>query len=262
MTEPNAPTAENVDQTIADIEALLAESDPDFIKELQSIKIDNSSVNMSLMDEDFLQAEFEREIAAKKPQAPPKGVKRPFTAVLLETAKKPFAFRENFKQVVFFWVILFSILAGLFYFIKVKHWDQQDSLFLTSYAQWNADVQDYNPQTDSELFFDNPRLTKNLVTIKRMVANVQKSENSSDSPMLALELNIEGMNNEVVVEIKDREAEFKDLILRTVETFNYDFLTTTEGKQSLSEKLTTTLNSNLTKGQIRKVLYKSFVLKN
>ncbi len=262
MSEANTPTVENVDQTIADIEALLAESDPDFMRELQSIQIDNSSVNMSLMDEAFLAAEFEREIAAKKPQHRPQGVKEPFRTVFLNTVKKPFAVRENFKQVLFFWGTVLVVLAGLFYFIKVKHWDQPDSLFLTSYAEWNSDVQDYNPQTESEPFFDNPRLTKNLVTLKRMVANIQKSENSSENPMLALELNIEGMNSEVVVEIKDREAEFKDLILRTVEAFNYDFLTTTEGKQSLSEKLTETLNANLTKGQIRKVLYKSFVLKN
>lgn len=262
MSEANTPDPENVDQTIADIEALLAESDPDFIRELQSIQIDNSSVNMSLMDEAFLEAEFEREIAAKKPQHPPRGAKAPFSAALLAALKKSFAFRENFKLVLFFWVIVLITLAGLFYFIKIKHWDQPDSLFLTSYAEWNSDVEDYNPQTESEPFFDNPRLTKNLVTIKRMVANIQKSENSSENPMLALELNIEGMNSEVVVEIKDREAEFKDLILRTVETFNYDYLTTSAGKQALSEKLTEALNADLTKGQIRKVLYKSFVLKN
>ena len=79
--------------------------------------------------------------------------------------------------------------------------------------------------------------------------------------MLAFELNIEGMTAEVVVEIKDREAEFKDLILRTAEELNYDDLSGADGKKNLSERILNVINSNLTQGQIRKVLYKSFVLK-
>jgi flagellar basal body-associated protein FliL len=62
--------------------------------------------------------------------------------------------------------------------------------------------------------------------------------------------------------VKDRESEFADLVSRTAEDFSYAELSNTEGKLKLARKILDELNSNLTKGKIRKVMYSSFILKN
>lgn len=235
----------DVDSVISEIDSFLAEEDPEFMNELNNIKIDNAMVDLSLMDQALANA-------ANGATAN----RFDFTGI-----KALFDIRENAKVVIPFWLLTVLLIFGIFKVINFKNWNKPDSLFLTSYAEWGLDVNTYNPFTDSEMFFDNSRLLKNIVTIKKMVANIKPSESSGPNPMLAFELNIEGMTAEVVVEIKDREAEFKDLILRTAEELNYDDLSGADGKKNLSERILNVINSNLTQGQIRKVLYKSFVLK-
>ena len=134
-------------------------------------------------------------------------------------------------------------------------------MFISSFADLAAPIYQVNPEIDVELFFENPKLARNLVSLSRMVTNIVSTNNSGTNPMLALELNIEGMNTEVVVEIKDREAEMKHYIERLVELENYDFLNSEKGKHSLAKKIREEMNTNLTRGQVRKVLYKSFVIK-
>ncbi len=235
----------DVDSVISEIDSFLAEEDPDFMNELNNIKIDNAMVDLSLMDQAMANSA--------------NGVRS--NHFNLKGIKPLFDIRENAKVVLPFWILTVLVIFGIFKVINFKNWNKPDSLFLTSYAEWGLDVNTYNPFTDSEMFFDNSRLLKNIVTIKKMVANIKPSESSGPNPMLAFELNIEGMTAEVVVEIKDREAEFKDLILRTAEELNYDDLSGADGKKNLSERILNVINSNLTQGQIRKVLYKSFVLK-
>ena len=235
----------DVDSVISEIDSFLAEEDPEFLKELNSIKIDNAMVDLSLMDQ-----------ALANSASGTSSSRFNFAGI-----KPLFDIRENAKVVIPFWILTVLVVFGTFKIINFKHWNKPDSLFLTSFAEWGLDVNTYNPFTESEMFFDNSRLLKNIVTIKKMVANIKPSESSGPNPMLAFELNIEGMTSVVVVEIKDREAEFKDLILRTAEELNYDDLSGADGKKNLSERILNVINSNLTQGQIRKVLYKSFVLK-
>ncbi|MEQ1724280.1 MAG: flagellar basal body-associated FliL family protein [Pseudobdellovibrio sp.] len=94
-----------------------------------------------------------------------------------------------------------------------------------------------------------------------MHVNVKPSENSGNNPMLALEVTAEGLSTDAIVEIKDREAEFKDMLLRLTEDKTYDELSEAEGKQNLCEQFRDLLNANLTRGQVRRVLLKSFIIK-
>ncbi len=244
MAEQNVEQ-ENLEETLADIDAILAEEDPEFLEQLSQIKIDNVNVDLSLMDQVALiqSGQF-------KPQS-----------AFFQDFKKMFQFRENPKQVILFWLTITLTIGCVYYLTKMVPWETPDTLFLRSYADMGVTVENYNPSTETEPFFDNAKLTKNLVTIKKLVANIKPSETSSGNPMLAFEINIEGMTNEVVVEVKDREAEFKDIILRTTEEFNYDELVNPQGKQMLADKIMQNINAQLTKGQVRKVFYKSFVLK-
>lgn len=236
----------NADNVIAEIDSILIEEDPEFIKELGNLKIDNAMTELSLMDEVLANVGNGSQDL------------KSFTQIFSSLVD----FRYNAKMLVPFWILIFIVMGSVFYMLKIKNWNASDSLFLTSYAEWGLPVYAYNPATESEMFFDNSKLFKNIITLNKMVANIKASENSSPNPMLAFELNVEGLTSEVVVEIKDREAEFKDMILRTTEEFSYDDLLDNDGKINLEERLVGIMNANLTRGQIRKVLYKSFILKN
>lgn len=233
----------NVDDVISEVDSLLSEEDPDFIEQLGQIKIDNAMADLSLMDQVLNNVSPEKKS-------------------FVSTIKSLFDLKNNASVLIPFWGLIIIITAAVVFVVKMNTWNKPDSLFLTSYAELPAEIHSYNPVTESEMFFDNSRLLKNIVAIKKMVANIKSSETSGANPMLAFELNIEGMTSEVIIEIKDREAEFKDLILRVAEESNYDTLLKSEGKQILSENILNVINANLTQGQIRKVLYKSFILKN
>ena len=79
--------------------------------------------------------------------------------------------------------------------------------------------------------------------------------------MLAIEITAEGLSADAIIEIKDREAEFKDMLLRLTEEKNYDELVEAQGKLALCEQYRDLLNAYLTRGQVRKILLKSFVIK-
>ena len=228
-----------------DIDFLLQEEDPDFLKQISEIEIDTTGVDLSLMDD------IVRNIIVEK--------KKVDWKIQLHNL---FLFSNEPKKLVMFWclvitsgllVIFGSTLSNLFFF---------KGLFLRTYAEWGSDVLAYNPLNEVENFYDNPRFSKNLMTMTKMVANIKPSEDSGPNPMLAIEINVEGMSSEAIIELKDREAEFKDILLRESEDFSYDELISTEGKKNLLQKYQIALNANLTKGQVRRVLLKSFIIKN
>lgn len=235
---------ENLDDAIAELDEAILKADPEFAKTLSAISIDDAAVQQILATA--------KKSSEKKAKA---GID------LKALLNSPFEIKKNPKKVIGFWIALISLIAVVVY-VQITHlWSAKSHLFFNSFADIGAPIYEVNPETDVELFFENPKLARNLVTLSRMVTNIVPTSNSGTNPMLALELNIEGMNTEVVVEIKDREAEMKHFILRLVELENYDFLNTEKGKMSLAKKIREELNTNLTRGQVRKVLYKSFVIK-
>lgn len=236
---------ENLDQALAELDEAILLEDPDFAKNLGSIDIDDSLVLKAL--------DSAKKPAPQTPETSGNSVLG-FFKTLVNVKKNP-------KKVLGFWTLLALLITLAIYIQITKLWTGQTKLFITSFADLGAPIYDLNPETEVELFFENPKLARNLVTLSRMVANVVATPNSSKNPMLAIELNVEGMNTEVVVEIKDREAEFKHYILRLVELEDYDILNTEKGKINLALKLRDEMNTNLTRGQVRKVMYKSFVIK-
>jgi flagellar basal body-associated protein FliL len=235
--------AEEEENLLLDVDSILNEEDPDFLKQLNKINIDPAEVDPSGMGKVFgLESNY-------------------YQSSLVTTLKRPFEFKTNTKQTLLFW-LLFIVVAII---IKII-WNFQDrilhqNLFLNSLAELGSDLIDYNPNTEIEPFYDNPRFAKNLVTISPMHVNLKSSENSGDNPMLAIEITVEGLSPDAIIEIKDREAEFKDLLLRHTEGKTYDELVEVAGKQTLCEQYRDLLNSLLTQGQVRRVLLKSFIIK-
>ncbi len=227
---------------LQDAEDILAQEDPDFLNRLNKIKIDGNEVGLAALDPAL---ELE-----KNPKS-----------ALLSLLRKPFEFKSNTKVVVIFWCLFILAAVAIKLAWGYKNNFLHQNLFMNSFADLGGEVKEYNPNTETEAFYDNPQFSKNLVTISSMNVNVKPSENSGNNPMLALEITAEGLSSDAIVEIKDREAEFKDMLLRHTEDKTYDELSEAEGKQILCEQFRDLLNANLTRGQVRRVLLKSFIIK-
>ncbi|MES2801506.1 MAG: flagellar basal body-associated FliL family protein [Bdellovibrionota bacterium] len=237
------------------LEDILNEEDPEFMKSVGEISIENAAVDESLVDTSLVVKKTNR--FAKIFISIFSSVQSPFWAVVL----KPLMIHKYPKQAFTFWALLGGLGYGGFRLYKAHFWSAPTQLFLTSYAGLGLTVHDYDMLEAVEPFYDNTRFSKNVMSLIKMTANLRPSDSSSNNPMISFEIVIQGVSNEPIVEIKDREAEFRDLILRVTEEFTYDDLDTSAGKQALSESILSKINANLTGGQVRKVYYKNIVIK-
>ncbi len=110
-------------------------------------------------------------------------------------------------------------------------------------------------------FYDSPRVSQNVMSLKRMVVNIRSSDNSGPQPMVAIEFFVEGYAPEVVIEVKDREAEIQDLFQRIIEGFTYDDLDSAVGKRNLQDRLRDRINQILTQGNVKRVFFRNLILK-
>lgn len=237
---PEAPVDEST--LLSDVDKILSEEDPDFFKQIENIKIDAGGVDLSIMEQALaMSSETESN--------------------LLATLRKPFDFRTNRKAALIFWGFIFFGSVALVMIWRINFGLLNQRLFITSLGQLGDEVVSYNPISEVEEFYDNPRFAKNIMTISPLVVNLRPSESSGDNPILAIQVSIEGVSSDATIEIKDREAEFKDMMRRITEEKSYDELVVAEGKLQICEQYRDALNARLTTGQVRRVLLKSFVLK-
>ena len=250
---------EKLEEGLQFLEEVLNEEDPEFMKSVGDLQI-----------EDPPPAEVEVIESDEAPRSLLTRIKDSYSAVFQAVEKRssfaglllrPVMLHKYPKQAVGFWVILAGLSYGGVKLYKAHFWHQPTQLFLTSYAALGLTVHDYDMLEKVEPYYDNVRLSKNVMSLIKMTANLRTSESSSNNPMISFEIIIQGVSNDPIVEIKDREAEFRDLILRATEDFSYDDLETATGKQQLSDAILAKINANLTDGQIRKVYYKNFVIK-
>lgn len=251
----DADAEAELEENLQFLEEVLNEEDPEFMKTVGDISIENEAVDESLLD---------TSLAVKPPHRIVKfftsifgAVKSPFWGLVL----KPLMIHKYPKQAITFWLILGGVGYGGLKLYKAHFWSAPTQLFLTSYADLGVTVHDYDMLEAVEPYYDNVRFSKNVMSLIKMTANLRPSESSSNNPMISFEIVIHGVSNEPIVEIKDREAEFRDLILRVTEEFTYDALDTGTGKQALSESILAKINAHLTDGQVRKVYYKNIVIK-
>lgn len=132
------------------------------------------------------------------------------------------------------------------------------------YLKSFADVADarftYPPDEPME-DFNNPLLhPEHVVLVERIIANL-KPTGPDENPMAMLEVYIEGATKEAAIEIKDRESEVRDVVSRILEQMEYDELVSPAGKTKLKNFLRKSLNGFLSQGRIRRVYFKTIVLK-
>lgn len=154
-----------------------------------------------------------------------------------------------------------ALLAAGYYVLQGKLIPKDKDLFIANFADLGAEITVYDPVDRQELFYDNVRSTPNLFLIPKMVLNIKASPNSGENPMLAVEFFAEGMSPEVILELKDREPYFRDMMQRRMEDYTFDFLESRPGKQDLSATLLKDLNRSLTQGQLRALRIKTIILK-
>ncbi len=132
--------------------------------------------------------------------------------------------------------------------------------FLTSFSEV-ADRSFKIEKDESFEDFDNPlRHPDFVVLIERLVVNLRPSE-LSESPMGMFEFYVEASTQEGAIEINERQKEIRDLMARTLEVATHADLAGAEGKDKMKLNLRRELNTLLTKGRVRRVYFKTIILK-
>lgn len=167
------------------------------------------------------------------------------------------------KKLILVGLIIVTAGAGVvFYRLATRGLiPQSEDLFIHSLADWSTQKYQYDPKTEVESFYDSTRAAQNVFLMQRMVVNLRRSAESGTNPMGAFEFYVEGAASDVVVEIKDREAEVEDLFLRTIEEMTFDQAASGEGKQELCERLRKEVNKILTRGYVRRIFIKTAIVK-
>lgn len=166
------------------------------------------------------------------------------------------------KASILIMVALFGAASYVGYRTVTKGlFPREQELFVSSMKDWSQASFVYGI-AETEYLYESTHSAKNIMVIPRMVVNLKRSKNSGENPMVALEFYIEGTAAEVMVEVKDREAEVKDLLQRNIEDMNFDQISSAEGKQLLCERLRKEVNKILTTGKIRKFFIKTVIVKS
>lgn len=165
-------------------------------------------------------------------------------------------------KVLFFVTVVLIVGTGFFIY---RSWTRgiipsKTELFMTTLEKVSSETVVYDEE-ELEPFYENLRVSDNIIMLPKMVVNLRKSPKSGPNPMGAFEFYIEGMIPEVAIEIKDREVEVRDLMQRELEEFNFDQVESAEGKQVVCEKLKKVLNNFLTTGAVKKIFIKTVIVK-
>ncbi len=77
---------------------------------------------------------------------------------------------------------------------------------------------------------------------------------------VTLELEIGSQNKDITEEIERRKPQIRDIIIILLSSKTYEQISTKEGKDNLRDEIKGRLNSFLTKGKIKSILFTEFLL--
>lgn len=276
-----------------ELDRLISESDPEFKSRVDEIASAGAAadLNIELIDLDQLLADQEAKSlkskfrnAVRKIRGFVTGVKtsvwhwlrEDFVQLLksagqwlkarlgdMSEALRRFGFKPlKYRLTVIGFIVFSLVIIGVLWYGMTRGFvPQERPLFAKSMSEIALKAWDYEPATDREAFYDSFRTAQNIFVIQRMVVNLKRGPQSGRNPMAMAEIFIEGVSPDVIVEIKDREVEFKDALLRTMEDFSYDELISEGGKRHLADKLGREADRLATQGRVRRVYFRNLVLK-
>lgn len=273
------------------LDSLIAEQDPDFKDSMGAIAAEQAGrdANIELLDLDQLLAEEEaRSLKAKFKRLRKRAygllanirtsiwlfvtTEIPiFAKWLLARAKGAFErFREGLRQFGYkskkFRLLVFAFIGLCLFVVTSMTWllvkgvPEPERLFMQSLGEISEETREFDPEKGQELFYDSVRVAQNVLVITKLVVNLKRVASSGPNPMVAAELFVEGNSPEVVIEMKARETEVRDVFMRTMEDFNGADLETAPGKAKLLDRLAREANRLVTKGRVKKVYFKTFIL--
>ncbi len=181
----------------------------------------------------------------------------------LSESQRNFRYLNWKLKMAFFAILLLMAGTGFFIYRSLTHGVIFESAgpFILSLESVASQVYEYDPKTDLEPFYENLRVSTNIIQMPKMVVNLKKSAHSRDNPMGAFEFYLEGLVPEVTVEIKEREVEIRDRMQRVIEDFSFDQVESPEGKKLLVDKLKKEINLKMTTGKLKKVWIKTVIVK-
>jgi len=181
----------------------------------------------------------------------------------IDDSQRNFRYLSWKQKLSFFGILVLIGVAGVFIHRSLTHGviSTKNELFIPSMERLATEVSEYNPETEVEPFYENLRISGNILMIPRMVVNLRKSAHSGENPMGAFEFFLEGMAPEVPLEVKDREIEIRDLMQRVAEEFTFDQVDSPEGKRLLCDKLRKEVNAVLTTGKVKRFWFKTVIVK-
>lgn len=170
---------------------------------------------------------------------------------------------SSWRKWFLFGTVVLTVLTAIFVYRSWTHGviPEGEDLFIQSFEKVADKIYTYDAATESEPFYENLRSESNVFLIPKVVVNIKKSKSSGSNPMAAFEFIIEGWAPEAVLEFKNREIEFRDLIQRTIEEYTFDQLESGEGKKAMCQQIQKVVNSKLTMAQIKRVLIKTAIVK-
>lgn len=286
--------AEDPDKDLIPLEMLdrlIADQDPDFQGSMATIAAESASrdATIELLDLDQILAEQQARTLKARFRRGVKRVRR-IVANLLVSARlfvtnelpvlgklllarlkeglghakeglRQFGFKPLKYRLMVFAFIAICLGVGTAIALLVKRGiPEPDKLFMESIEEIADSTEEFDPAKDLEVYYDSVRATQNILVIPKLVVNLKRVATSGQNPMLAAEFFIEGNSPDVVVEIKARETEFRDVFMRTMEESNAADLETAGGKQKLLDRLVREANRLATKGRVKKVYYKTIIL--
>jgi hypothetical protein len=181
----------------------------------------------------------------------------------ISESQRNFRYLSWKRKLSFFGILALMGGTGFFIYRSFTHGviPMETELFIPTMERLATEVSEYDPETEVEPFYDNLRVSGNILLIPKMVVNLRKSAHSGDNPMGAFEFYTEGIAPEVPLEIKDREIEIRDLMQRVTEEFTFDQIDSPEGKRLLCDRLKREVNAVLTTGKLKKVWIKTVIVK-
>lgn len=293
VAKPTVPPEEQGLVSLDDLDRIIADQDPEFKQGIDEIGSQKAAedLNLELIDLDqLLKEQAENSLRSKIRRLGvkfrnfttglkttlfyflkndvPAGAKKGLGALkkgiaTLQEGLRQFGFKpRKFKLLVFSFIGICILAIAILYFLLTKNLiHAKDRLFIQNMADLAEETEHFDPKTEQEPFYDSVRSAQNIISLPKLVVNIKRSATSGPNPMAAVEIYIEGNFPDVIVEIKDRETEFKDAFMRTIEEFSYDELDTVEGKHRLLERFAREANKLATKGRIRKTLFKTIIIK-
>jgi flagellar basal body-associated protein FliL len=154
------------------------------------------------------------------------------------------------------------IAAGYVIFKSIKNdfIKEEKVPFISSLGSLASHEYEFD-EKEVEAYIDNARAAQNVILTRKVFVNLKPSTDSGPNPMAAFEFYIEGMNSDVVIEIKDREPKVQDIIQSTIEDMSFDDLESEQGKKELCKRLQVEVSKVLTTGSVKVVRIKTVILK-